>query len=411
MRRILFSFLRILSFVQRLIWKISPGKKDDFYHRKILTGKAWAAYCDELKAAGATLLYPGAPRDSLSQAEGIRYLCRLTRAGLEAFVEYNDPSFPVLRRMVHETIKMGADNPDNVYLNAQIMGTLEYRITGKRNTIHYLGFFTQNGHYGTTGGMAPCGHLEGKSLHLDADGSLEIILSKTPKGKNWLKIEEETSLVIVRQTFFDRAREIPAELHISTLDRKTAPDPPTPKRVVEGMKNAALLVGGAALLFTRWARDFQKHTNQLPQFDPGKSNAAGGDAGIIYYHSHWKLAPNEALVIEVKPPQCENWNFQLNNYWMESLDYRYHKICINKGSAVYEKDGRVKVVVSHTDPGHPNWLQTCGHREGTMCWRWYRLAEGESPIEPNCKVVTFNCLTPFSLSPNGARVGGERYIT
>ena len=106
--------------------------------------------------------------------------------------------------MVHETVKMGADNPDNHYFNAQVSGKYEYRITGKRNTIHYLGFFTQNGNYGTTGGLAPCGQLEHTDLKVRDDGSFEIILSKTPKGENWLKIEDETGLVMVRQTFLDR---------------------------------------------------------------------------------------------------------------------------------------------------------------------------------------------------------------
>ncbi len=55
--------------------------------------------------------------------------------------------------MVHETVKMGADNPDNYYFNAQISGEFEYKITGKRNSAHYIGFFTQNGNYGTTGGL------------------------------------------------------------------------------------------------------------------------------------------------------------------------------------------------------------------------------------------------------------------
>jgi hypothetical protein len=47
------------------------------------------------------------------------------------------------------------------------------------------------------------------------------------------------------------------------------------------------------------------------------------------------------------------------------------------------------VIVAHKDPGHPNWIQTCGHNEGTMCWRWYRLKEGEEAREISCKVKKF----------------------
>lgn len=396
MKRLLFTFLKFLSFLQRQRWKLLGRKSRDLHHEQILSGKAWAEFCDQLKAAGASLMYPGAPLDPLSQAEGIRYLSRLTRGGLEAFVEYGDPEFPVFRRTVHETIKIGADNPDNVYLNAQISGKHEYRITGRRNTIHYIGFFTQNGQYGTTGGLAPCGVLEGSSLHMDDNGIFEIILSKTQRGKNWLKMEDETSLVIVRQTYYDRWSETPAELSIINLTGQQSPDPLTSQKIAEGLNSAALLVGGASLLFAKWARDFQKHTNQLPPFDEKRSNAAGGDAGITYYHSHWRLAPDEALVIEVTPPECESWNFQLNNYWMESLDYRYFRICINKHSAVYRTDGSVQVVVSHRDPGTPNWIDTCGHLEGTMCWRWYRLAKGAKAVEPECSVVKN---APHPLSP------------
>ncbi len=392
MQKVLFLFLRLLSFFRHLRLKITGKTECDLAGRRIVTGRAWAEFCDRLKAAGASLLYPGTPRDPFNQAEGIRYLSRLTRAGLEAFVEYGDPAFPVLRCLVHETAKMGADNPDNVYLNARISGKYRYRITGKRNTIHYIGFFTQNGGYGTTGGLARCSELEGKDLITGNDGSFEIIVSREPAGQNWLKTEEETSLLMVRQTYFNRSKEIPAELHIENLDGKKYPASLTPSKIDEGLQQASLMVGGVSLLFARWAKDFQKHTNRLPQLDPEKSVAAGGDAGIIYYHSHWKLAPDEMLIIEVKPPGCDNWNFQLNNYWMESLDYRYFTVCINKGSATCLEDGSVKVIVSHRDPGVPNWIDTCGHSEGTMCWRWYRLAYGEKPVEPSCRVEKFDRL-------------------
>ena len=45
----------------------------------MLTGKSWDEFCDMLKAAGASLQAPGAPRDAFNQAEGYRYLARLAR--------------------------------------------------------------------------------------------------------------------------------------------------------------------------------------------------------------------------------------------------------------------------------------------------------------------------------------------
>ena len=141
---------------------------------------------------------------------------------------------------------------------------------------------------------------------------------------------------------------------------------------------------GASLLFAKWARDFQKHSNELPQFDPEVSNQAGGDPNIIYYHSHWRLGPDEALVIDAKPPPCEHWNFQLNNYWMESLDYRHFTIHLNKHSATYLEDGSVRLIVTHEDPGLPNWINTVGHSEGTMCFRWVRA---EHHPQPRTRVV------------------------
>jgi len=392
MHKLLFSFLNLLKYFKKISRSIVGKTEEDIYKERIISGKSWDNFCDQLKLAGTNLKYPGTPQDAFSQAEGVRYLTRLTRVSLEAFVEYADPSFPVFKRMVHETAKMGADNPDNYYFNAQIKGDFEYRIKGKRNTAHYIGFFTQNGNYGTTGGLSPCGVLEGDDLHLEVDGSFEIILSKEKKGKNWLKIESETGLVIVRQTFYDRFKELPAEIHIENLNGNQYPHPVSPKMIDEGLKMASMFVAGAPLLFVRWAKGFKKHVNELPQFDPKVSNGAGGDASIIYYHSYWNLKEDQALVITVHPPLCDNWNFQLNNYWMESLDYRYHTICINKGSANYEADGSVRIIVAHKDPGLKNWLNTCDHLEGTMCWRWYKLKTGANALEPQCKVVALESL-------------------
>lgn len=368
-----------------LWWLNVRGKTlDDVAEQRLVSGQSWEEFCDTLKAAGASLSFPGAPTDPFNQAEGYRYLTRLARAGLEAFVEHADPKAPVLHRVVHETVKMGADNPDNFYQTACISGAYEYVIRGKRNTIKYLSFGTQIGHYGQGGGMPPSGYIEASDIEINEDGTFELYLSCEKKNKNWLPMKPETGNLVVRQTFLDRDTEIPADLDIELVGSDQEPSVVTPKMIDDGLKSASTLVAGASLLFAKWARDFKKHSNELPMFDPEVSNAAGGDPNIIYYHSHWALAPDEALVIEAMPPECEHWNFQLNNYWMESLDYRHYQIHTNKHLATYESDGSVRIVVAHQDPGLPNWINTTGHDSGTMCFRW--IIAKDSP-QPRTRVV------------------------
>ncbi|MGC4964052.1 DUF1214 domain-containing protein [Gordonia sp. DT101] len=347
--------------------------------QRVVDGTSWNEFCDTLKSAGAAIVFPGAPADPLTQAEGYRYLSRLTRAGLEAFVEYADPRAPVLRRMIHETAKMGSDNPDNYYLNATVDGTLDYRITGTRGTVDYLGFGTQEGNYGEGGQMPTTGYLEAADLEIGPDGRFELILSATGHEGNWLPMTPDTGLLIVRQTFADRTTEVPADLHIELLSGAATPEPLSPASLDAGLAKASLLVAGASMLFANWARDFQKHTNELPMFDPERSTKAGGDPNIIYYHSYWRLGPDEALVIESEIPECDGWNFQLDNHWLESLDYRYHPVHVNKHTAKYRPDGSVRIVVSHRDPGLPNWIDTTGHDCGAMTFRWIRAATHPQP--------------------------------
>ena len=73
---------------------------------------------------------------------------------------------------------------------------------------------------------------------------------------------------------------------------------------------------------------------------------------------------------------------------MESLDYRYHKIHVNKDTAVYESDGSCVIVIAHEDPGprYPNWLTTTGHRRGGMLFRWIE-ADSHPPVDT--RVVKF----------------------
>ena len=132
-----------------------------------------------LKAAGAVIRRPDSPDTPFDRAEGYRYLSRITRAALLTFVEHADPKAPVLQRVVHETAKMGADNPDNFYQNAAISGAHEYILRGSRGTVQWLEFATQKGSYGQGRGMPPTGHRDARDIHIEPDGRFEIRISCT----------------------------------------------------------------------------------------------------------------------------------------------------------------------------------------------------------------------------------------
>ena len=117
--------------------------------KRIMDGTSWAEFCDKLKSAGNIILREGSPNDPFDRAEGFRYLSRLTRVALESYIEFADPAAPVLRRPAHATVKIGADNPDHYYQSAAISGKYQYRILGKRGTVHYLGLGTYVGHSGS----------------------------------------------------------------------------------------------------------------------------------------------------------------------------------------------------------------------------------------------------------------------
>jgi hypothetical protein len=356
---------------------------------RILDGTTWAEFCDQLKAAGAHVLDERVPMDAFHRAEGYRYLSRLTRAALETFVEDADPQAPVLLRTCHETIKMGADNPDNYYMNAPVSGKYEYKLSGTRGTVHYLGFGTQAGNYGATGSLNTVGYIDDSQLILNDDGTFEITLSVEERPGNWLKMSPDTRTLTVRQSFLDKSKEKLAELTLRRIDGPHAPRYVTPETIDRGLSASAKFVGGCAKMFLEWTANMKKRPNELPLFDPKVATAAGGVPHIMYYHGYFELQKDEALVIEVTPPDCDYWNFQLDNFWMESLDYRYFPITVNNASAKLEPDGSVRVVVAHENPGVPNYIDTCGHDLGTMCWRWVRAKDHPQPMT---KVVKLDSL-------------------
>lgn len=345
----------------------------------------WSEFCRDLEQAGEILLRPQAPRIGLDQAEGVRYLSRLLRASLEMSVEASDPDFPRFFQLSNETIKIGADNPDNIYLNAVISGDRTYRITGKRGTVPYLSFGTKANRYGTDGTMASTGELDGKDMEIEADGSFEIFVSAKRQGRNWLPLAPDTSMLLVRQTFTDKAAEQAAQMKISCINPVASLPTLTPARMRSALKSAVGFVTGTSRTFAEWTELFMTRPNEILPWDQSLFQKAGGDPNIFYLHGYWNLAQGESWVIETKVPDCRFWNFQADNWWMESLDYSSNpNVWTNSKKAKRNSDGTLTLVVSARDPGFGNWIDTAGHSTGTALLRW--IGASEHPL-PQARIV------------------------
>lgn len=356
-------------------------------NKKVATDELWEQFCTQLRDTGRHILRPEVPECSRTRAEGYRYITRVLRSALDTFVEYRDPSYPIIFRPCDEIIKYGGDNPDNYYQKCYISGKKDYIIRGQRNSVDYLSFLTQGSNYAKDRKMLPTGFLDDNGLVLDSNKGFEIHLSAKPHKKNWLAMEESTEALLIRQTFARRDLEQIAELEIECLNPDdTTPAPVSSTEFTQAIQSASQFLDATVGLFADWSERYQHHVNQLPKEDQAMCQRVGGDPNICYYNSYWSLKDKQALVVELPViPKCQTWNIQLCNYWMESLDYRYHRIHLNKSTAHYEDDGTVRVYIAHHDPKHPNWLTTTGLSQGTMLFRWIGA---ESHPDPVTKVIT-----------------------
>jgi hypothetical protein len=118
---------------------------------------------------------------------------------------------------------------------------------------------------------------------------------------------------------------------------------------------------------------------------------AAGAVDIFYSMGRWDLGPDDALVMRGSIPPSRFTNVMLWNRHMQTLEYVHRRSSLNSAQIAYEPDGSYTVVVAHRDPGVPNWLDTGGHRVGTIFWR-YLLPETDPTIAA-CEVVPVDSLS------------------
>lgn len=353
---------------------------------------AWHDFLDGLREAADTVLGPRGASDALEEAEGFRFLTRLTSAAFDMFVEYGDTAHPSFVRLMTPHRKFFGDNPDTFYDYASIQGRRRYRIAGTRGTSSYLAFCI----YGRTeeGRTRIVANVSDDQLTIGPSGRFELVLTPSPEGAGSpgteVQLSADVEAVIARQYFLDRDVEQPAEFTITCDDDVSAPGPLQIEALARRLRAAGDFVRTGTTFSALVADGLAARPNELTVDSEAASVAAFYPTPDNKYVGGWyRLGPDDALVIEGRPPQTRYWSLLLMSRWMESLDTDHHQTILNNRQVALESDGSFTIVVAHSDPGVANWLDTAGHREGYVLFRWMQATDITAPT---FRVATFDDL-------------------
>ncbi len=330
---------------------------------------SWDNFCDQLKAAGDLVFRDSTPNRDIDRAKGFRLLARNISLGLQFNLENTDPDFPELLHYFDPLRKQGGDNTDALYVGAPINGEHTYRISGKRGNARYFAVTVlEDGD--TPWGGAVVGNLIDSDIHVEEDGSFELIVGPGEHPGNFIKTTPGTWRITFRQFFADWENEEPMKARIDCLSDIEHDPVLTPQQIQDGLADTAAWVGESTFywadMLDRWKarpNDFVSYR----QLDDNAIDATPGGEPLICF---WQVPEDEALIVRVTPPIASYWAVEFGNYWWESMDYRYRLCSTNCHHAQLEDNGELVFVVAHEDPGVPNWLDPSGHGEGYIALRW-----------------------------------------
>ena len=356
--------------------------------------EAWSEFCDGLKSQLDLVYRPNTPTRELDRAWGVRYMSRYINKALNDVLEYLDFDFPQLWVMQHPTSKSFGDNPDCTYLVTRIEGTKTYRITGNRGTAPWVRFVLTPYEELVGGSVLTAPNLvvlAGEDLVTEPDGSFVVTISPDEHSGNWMMPPVGTSRLMIRQFFGEWDREQPMVAQIERVGQLGEhPQQLTAERMVKALRDTNNYIAKDADRWYRWSCFYKERPNSFYAGRPpwaGGTDTAERAVGRWLNICFWEIEPDEALLVEFTPPDVFMWLFELDNFWMNSVDYRYHFSSLNSRQAVTEEDGTVRIAISNVDPGIPNWLDPAGHLEGLVMGRWIQPAPGAENVSPTARVV------------------------
>jgi hypothetical protein len=338
---------------------------------------AWLDYASRMRAAGERITGEGFPTDGRMRAEGYRFVKRLENLAHQIYVEFPSTRHPMLFRYGDDITPFGATNTDNNYYRAMVDPAFSYRITADVSGVKELLIAVQDGEF-VFGKVADLAHASLGDLTIGDDGWLDLYLGGPARPANWLPLPPEATYVNLREFVGDWERDGLAVLNIERLDDVGPPEPLSPATMVAALDRAASWVEASIETWHKFAAGSKLMTPVNDLAPPGRPT--GGAADMLHGATQWSLARDEALLVEFDQPQVTYWSIQTYVLeWLQPLDFVNRVTSLNDGQLAVDDDDKVRIVLSHRDPGMQNWLDTSGLTTGFMSYRYVKPTTAPVP--------------------------------
>ncbi len=337
---------------------------------------AWARFGADVAGLGEVIASAPFNQDEQTAAAGYRHIARFLSTFMADFIDLRDPDYPQFSRFPNSVARVGWDNPDNPYLAFPVRGDHAYRLRGNARNFDLITINVYSGMLGhqSITDIRTISSIVSDDLDIDDNGDFVLTLSAERAAGDWLKLEPDAYIVLVRRLISDWQQTdegLWEVLNLTTLGQG-APLP-TPEKVARQLDDAVTQARGLRELLSIAHRiTFQLALSPNEVSEPAETdpNIPMADPFQAASRGYFQLAEDEALIVEAPLADCRYTNIQLANPWMESLDYASHQSSLNHRTTRVDADGRVRYVISRRDPGVQNWLDTAGWSEGSFCARW-----------------------------------------
>jgi hypothetical protein len=343
--------------------------------------------CDRLHETARLLSELALTTNPIDRAESFRYLLMMTAYAIDAGLLNADPLEPMFSQPYRlHLLDWGGASPDSVYRRAMVRDDRSYRVHGRLGNAKYLSIdFRQS---------SPACTITRDELDVNPDGSFEIFLGGEAREHSWWPLSNGTCGVVVREFFDDWIAAERSRLRIDCLDGETAPRPEhnATRVATEFDVIGDWLLEGAVRYWIERSTPLAADAKNafLPDLFRGDTKLP------VTTFGWWELAPDEALIVELRDPEAEFWGLHLVTSLWHTLDYANRLTTYNLAQAHRDEDGMYRFVVAAEDPGVYNWLDTMGLERGVIILRFVRAENATPPGERVVKLSEVQGALPAS---------------